>query len=620
MITTDMPHLLPPPQHLSLEAGTFEVRRRGTIHLGGKEPAGLWFTASQLQSRLVEVSCQPWPIRAGIEMAAVSLLVDPALPGGAEAYRLDTSPEVIEIRGGGPAGVFYGCQTLAQLLRQYGTWLPCLRIEDAPDFPVRGFLLDISRDRVPTMATLLALIDRLAEWKINHVQLYTEHTFAYAGHEVVWQHASPLTGAEILQLDAYCRERFIDLVPNQASFGHMERWLKHPPYRLLAESPNGWTFLDNFMPDPFTLNPLHPGSLELVAGLYRDLLPHFRSQLFNVNGDETFDLGQGASQTAIQERGKAAVYFEFLAKLHHLVQQADRQMLYWADFYWEHPLTLGSHPPGAIALEWGYEADHDFENHTGRLAAAGVPYYVCPGTSAWNSLLGRTQNTMTNILSAAESGRRNGAIGLLTTDWGDNGSLAYLPISYLGMAYGAAAAWSLAGARPMPLADTLSLHAFNDPSGETGRIACDLGNAYCASNLQGHNSAVPFWFLVKNKVNGGWSKREIEAAQFHHSLEYVSGVAARWSQARLSGPEAGLIQDEFSNNTAMWQHACRCALAVIEEKAGRQPKWPALAEELQTIVTEHHRLWLARHRPGGLADSAARLGSRLPYYEMRITR
>ena len=97
-------------------------------------------------------------------------------------------------------------------------------------------MLDISRDKVPTMATLFSLVDLLAELKINQLQLYTEHTFAYRNHPAVWAKASPMTGDEILQLDQYCRERFIELVPNQNSFGHMEQWLKLPQYRDLAEA------------------------------------------------------------------------------------------------------------------------------------------------------------------------------------------------------------------------------------------------------------------------------------------------------------------------------------------------------------------------------------------------
>jgi len=113
--------------------------------------------------------------------------------------------------------------------------LVCIDINDWPDFPNRGVLLDISRDKVPTMKTLYELVDLLSEWKINQFQLYTEHTFAYRNHGVVWDKAGPMTGEEILALDMYCRERFVELVPNQNSFAHMERWLKHKEYLHLAE-------------------------------------------------------------------------------------------------------------------------------------------------------------------------------------------------------------------------------------------------------------------------------------------------------------------------------------------------------------------------------------------------
>ena len=100
-------------------------------------------------------------------------------------------------------------------------------------------MFDVTRDRVPTLQTLFDLVDLLAGLKLNQLQLYTEHTFAYRGHEVVWQDASPITGEEVLTLDAYCRERYVELVPNQNSFGHMHRWLKHEEYVHLAESAEG---------------------------------------------------------------------------------------------------------------------------------------------------------------------------------------------------------------------------------------------------------------------------------------------------------------------------------------------------------------------------------------------
>src|SRR5260221_13426288 len=96
--------------------------------------------------------------------------IDPALVNP-ESYFLEVSPNRIFLFGSDEAGLFYGRQTLTQLRRQFPDSLPCLRIKDWPDFPARGVMLDISRDKVPTMQTLYRLVDMLSEWKINQLQL-----------------------------------------------------------------------------------------------------------------------------------------------------------------------------------------------------------------------------------------------------------------------------------------------------------------------------------------------------------------------------------------------------------------------------------------------------------------
>ncbi len=111
----------------------------------------------------------------------------------AEGYEIDIRDAGIEVRAADTAGAFYAEQTLRQLARLHDGRLPVGHIRDWPDLAHRGVMLDVSRDKVPTMTTLLALVDRLAEWKVNHLELYAEHTFAYRGHEVVWQAASPFT-------------------------------------------------------------------------------------------------------------------------------------------------------------------------------------------------------------------------------------------------------------------------------------------------------------------------------------------------------------------------------------------------------------------------------------------
>ena len=248
------PLLAPQPQELIWSGETWILPASGLIVLDGARPQALVLAAKQLQETLRAQAGVTWEIVASATAPAdQQRAVLRAVPGSThcdQGYRISVSQGQIEVTASEPVGVFYAVQTLVQLIRQTRNPLPTLRCRDWPDFPQRGVLLDISRDKVPSRRTLLDLVDRLSSWKINQLQLYTEHTFAYRNHPEVWAEASPMTGEDILVLDAYCRERFVELVPNQNTFGHMARWLRHPAYRHLAECPDGcetaWGFLPAF--------------------------------------------------------------------------------------------------------------------------------------------------------------------------------------------------------------------------------------------------------------------------------------------------------------------------------------------------------------------------------------
>jgi hypothetical protein len=141
-------------------------------------------------------------------------------------------------------------------------------VVDGPAIAVRGYMLDVSRDRVPTRDTLSRLVELLALARYNHFELYVEHPFEFAGHEVVWKDASPLTGDDLEWLDHLCAEHGIDLVVNQNTFGHMGRWLAHDEYRWRAECPDGFEIVDGVAMPPSLLAPT-PDNAEFALGLVR---------------------------------------------------------------------------------------------------------------------------------------------------------------------------------------------------------------------------------------------------------------------------------------------------------------------------------------------------------------
>jgi hypothetical protein len=528
-----------------------------------------------------------------------------------QGYALDVAPDRVALHADDDAGMFYAHQTLEQVRRQCSGALPCLRIEDWPDFPNRGVMLDISRDKVPTMETLFGLVDLLAHLKANQLQLYTEHTFAYAQHEVVWRDASPMTPEQVRELDAYCRARHVELVPNQNSFGHMHRFLKHERYKPLGEVEDGFTFPWGFYHEGgFSLNPLDPRSLELIEGLYDELLPNFTSRQFNVGCDETFDLGLGKSKAECARRGKERVYLEFLLKIYDAVKRRGRTMQFWGDIILHKPELIRELPKDIIALDWGYDHDHPFPRETAAFAEAGLPFYVCPGTSSWCSISGKTDNAIANLRSAAENGLKNGAIGYLNTDWGDWGHLQYLPVSYLGLAYGAALSWCYESNRDLPLARALDVHVFRDSAGVMGRLLHEFGNVYQAVQRPLSMTTRLFWTLVGGEVRKNLYEM-VTRPEYDESERRSDASLADLDRARMDRPDADLIKAEVRNAAAMLRHACRRGRWLLDRSAHPAAE---LARELGGIVAEHKRLWLARNRPGGLPDSVAHLEARRSDY------
>lgn len=594
---------LPIPRQIEYGRGSFQVESGRNITLAGFSLEQLGFSCAILQKALQANARVDWTVGQG--RMGITLAADAALHNS-QAYNLKVAEDGIEVSASSAQGIYYGVCTLVQILEQAQRNLPFLRISDAPDFVDRGVMLDVSRDKVPTMETMFDLVDMLTSWKINQLQLYIEHTFAYRDHRTVWENASPFTAAEIQRLDRYCRERFIALVPNQNSFGHMNRWLKHPAYRDLAECPDppagSWWGLD-----PFTLNPLDPRSLDLIRGLYDELLPNFSDSRFNVGCDETFDLGKGRSSSECARRGAGRVYLDFLVKVYHEVKARDHTMMFWGDIVAGYPDLVPELPRDVVALEWGYEADHPFDERAQDYATAKIPFYLCPGTSSWNSIAGRTANAIGNIRSAVENGLLYGAVGLLNTDWGDNGHMQYLPVSYLGFAYGAAMSWCGSSNRDSNLPAVLDKFAFRDAGGITGQVAYDLGNAHRRTDLELHNSTILFHLLhqpiqqARDEVHG------LTAESLQHTMEAIDQAVAPLERADLKRRDASLIKEEFESAARWMRHAAVRGLLALDAFENPNEVKRDLLSDLNEQLDTYKRLWHARNRPGGFKDSVARL-------------
>lgn len=575
---------------------------------------------------LAEDAQQLYPLVAGVLRAEVDAIPQSRSAGEwrivlrgdlpAQGFALRAHEGGLLLEAADLAGVRYGVECLQQIVRQLAPTeaapfleLPCFSISDWPDFPVRGVMLDVSRTRVPTTARLDQLVRELARLRINQLQLYTEHTFAYRGHEEVWRDASPLTPDEILALDQLCREQGVELIPNQQSFGHLHRWLAHERYRRLAEVPEGIEHAFSRAKEPFGLCASDPASLVFVEELYDQLLPHFTSRQLNVGGDETFDLGLGRSKAECERRGKGRVYLDYLRALEQRVRARGRRMQFWGDIVLQHPELLRELPRDATALEWGYEAGHPFEKNLASFRESGLEFYVCPGTSSWQSIAGRTHNMLANLASAAAEGQRAGARGFLVTDWGDRGHLQQPIASWPGFLASAALSWnaSSAGAVAARLPELLDAHVFWPQAPGQGALLCELGDAYRITRAESTNGS-PLFFLLAFFDQGFPHPRvkNLTREGLLATLEYVMERRVRLESRQAEDESAAA---ELRWTAGMLAFACRFGLARLAAQEGTpvaelpQVERKRLSRELEELVGQYRSLWLATSREGGLTES-----------------
>ena len=454
-------------------------------------------------------------------------------------------------------------------------------------FAVRSYMLDISRDKVPTMGTLRLIVDLLAKFDYNQFQLYTEHTFAYSRHKGVWEHASPLTPSEIRALDAYCAMNGIELVANQNSFGHLERWLTRPEYNHLAELPQGGAPLPwgGFKKDPTTLCPTDPKSLEFLDGLYAELLPNFESKLFNIGCDETFDLlGEGRSAAQVKEKGEGRVYLEFLKQVADLARKHGKRPMFWGDVILKHPELVPELPKDLIALDWGYEGNHPFMEQAEKFKAAGLDFYVCTGTSSWNSLAGRVENMRENMIAAEQAGRMHGAKGFMVTDWGDGGHWQPLAASLPGLVFGGLLATEGAHAAKMDIESALN-GIMGVPLGGT---LLRLGTLYLRGGALRGNASELFRILANDR---GYSRHP---GLTDHVLAEISSIAEGCRHAA-----SDYASGAFPN---VWAQEIVHMANLIDAACNRRDE-----RRLRFLREEHDQVWKLRNRPGGMDDSREKL-------------
>ena len=456
---------LPMPHEIREKDGVFRICWNTPIVLSERTEPGALLWARMLREEVLHST--------GLELR---ILRGEKIPGGfyleedaslsPERYQINISEDGIRVAGGSDEALLHGVCTLRQWIRRNGALLPCLEIKDWPDLLHRGFYRDISRGRVLTLDSIKRIVDLLCEYKINEFQLYIEHTYLFRNLSEAWRDEDPLEAEDILELDAYCRERHIELIPSLATFGHMYQILSTKTCAELCELRDSEKipFSYTYAIRRHTINPTHPGALELVKGMITEYKALFTSKKFNICCDETFDLCSDRSAEAAARKGAHNLYIGYLAELCRWLLEQGITPMFWGDVLGTVPESVKMLPREGICLNWGYAPDYP-DDEIRNLAELGATQYACPGLNTWSHMIPLLEDGFCNIRAMCRYAHKYGAIGLLNTDWGDWGHICDPAFSTPGILYGAAFSWNAAEVSMEEMNEAVSFLYYGDRTG-----------------------------------------------------------------------------------------------------------------------------------------------------------
>ena len=313
--------ILPKPRKAILQNGDgLRVSELKTIRMEGDFPRPVM---GPILSRL--------PLSNKAERGALTLVLSEnnALPQSEEGYILQVKNGRIHVESRGEAGLFYGCQTLEQLLedsRDTGVAVPASRITDYPALSYRAVHIDV-KHHLDTMKYYYDTIDRLARYKINAVIFEFEDKLRYRRRPLVGAPQS-ISIDEMAALTQYARERHIEISPLVQGLGHATFILKHEKYAPLREDPESW----------WAFCPCDEETYNVQFDLYLDAFDATPgSRYLHVGGDEVGEIGKcPRCRERADKEGKLALNLYWLKRVCDFAQEHNRIPIFWDDMIFKY--------------------------------------------------------------------------------------------------------------------------------------------------------------------------------------------------------------------------------------------------------------------------------------------
>ena len=347
-----------------------------------------------------------------------------------EGYVLEVTPEGIVIIAETAAGRFYGVMSLVQAIRgqKRSAYVPAMTIRDWPLQAMRGISDDISRGQISSMDNFRKIIRSCARYKLNVYGLYLEDVFRFSAFPRDAAR-NALLASEVQELDAYAKRFHVQLIPIFETLGHWENFFLYSDLSSFAEFPGA-----------HTLNVSDKRVYVVLFQMLQELSAAFSSPYFHFGADESWDVGRGASKERVAASGIAEVHAEHYRILFDMLARLKRKPMMYGDVLLNNPEILSKIPKDVIIVDWHYGAADSYPS-AAILRAAGLPFIVSPAVWNFTGPFPNYLNAFVNIRNFVRDGYREGALGVLTSNWNDNGGEALRELNYLGYAWTAECAW-----------------------------------------------------------------------------------------------------------------------------------------------------------------------------------
>jgi len=379
--------VMPIPAKVQMGSGQFLVDESFTIGITGAKDSRIEHAAERFMDRLARQTAIPLKTAIGgadAKLVLNALKADNNLLalGSDESYSLEVTSAGAKLTAANDLGILHGLETFLQLVKAGpgGFAVPALRIDDAPRFPWRGTMIDVSRHFIP-MDVIKRNIDGMAAVKMNvfHLHLSDNQGWRFESKKLpklteMGSDGLYFTQDQLKDLVEYCRERGIRVVPEFDLPGHSTALLVG--YPELASLPGPYEIERHWgIFDP-ALDPTNDKVYDFLDKLFGEVTEVFPDPFLHIGGDEV-NGKQWAASAKIQQFMKEhkiaddkALQAYFNQRLIKVVEKHNRIMEGWDEIL--HPDL----PKNAVIQSWRGPKGLAAAAHGGYRAMLSNGYYL----------------------------------------------------------------------------------------------------------------------------------------------------------------------------------------------------------------------------------------------------